>query len=212
MIFKRDNLNNKTTYYLSIIFVEVVIYSGLFFTNLHGLILLLVFPLLLIEIISNKRCYNRQKKFITEIQLYSDHLTCIHRDTTKIRIEFRDLIFSFREIKFEKDKSEIEIKQRKRFRNKRIGRLNIQHWKNIFEIKHEFQKNNLTRVVFKPEGFWSKYGGITADVVITTAAYSFGSVAEFNGDIESANDLKGIANDTDFHDLHKEHKINNEVK
>lgn len=112
MIFKRDNLKNKKNFYLILIITEITIYRSLFFINIHWLflILILIFPFLIIELISNKRCLKRQKNFIKEIEFHENKLSCFHLKDSTTSIDFNDLIFSFREIKFEKDKSEIEIK------------------------------------------------------------------------------------------------------
>jgi hypothetical protein len=206
MIFKRDNLKNKKNFYLILMIVEIAIYISLFFTNIHWLFLILIFPLLIIELISNKRCLKRQTNFIKEIEFHRKKLTCIHLNDSTTSIDFNDLIFSFREIKFEKDKSEIEIKTKGRIRNKLIGRIHINNWKNIFEIKNELLNNEIVRVKFKPEGFWSKYGGLTADIVITTTALAIGELGDLAGDTHGASKVRDIAFQSNFNDLHKEHE------
>tara|TARA_B100000809_G_scaffold152297_1_gene149644 strand:- start:4380 stop:5015 length:636 start_codon:yes stop_codon:yes gene_type:complete len=206
MIFKRDNLKNKKNFYLILIIAEIAIYISLFFTNIHWLFLILIFPFLLIDLISNKRCLKRQKNFIKEIEFHKNKLTCIHLKDSTTSIDFNDLIFSFREIKFEKDKSEIEIKTKGRLRNKLIGRIHISNWENIFEIKNELLNNEIVRVKFKPEGFWSKYGGLTADIVITTSALAIGELGDLAGDTQGASNARDIAFQSNFDDLHKEHE------
>ena len=206
MIFKRDNLKNKKNFYLTLIVVEIAIYISLFFTNIHPFFLILMFPFLIIELISNKRCLKRQTNFIKQIEFHKSKMLCIHLNDSKTSIDFNDLIFSFRDIKFEKDKSEIEIKTKGRFRNKLIGRIHIKNWKNIFEIKNELLNNEIIRVKFRPEGFWSKYGGLTADIVITTSALAVGKLADFTGDTQTVNSARDIAFQTDFNSLHKKHE------
>uniref|UniRef100_UPI00404BA128 hypothetical protein n=1 Tax=Flavobacterium sp. TaxID=239 RepID=UPI00404BA128 len=206
MIFKRDNLKNKKNFYLLLIIAEITIYILLFFTIIHWIFLMLIFPFLIIELISNKRCIKRQKNFIKEIEFHKNKLTCIHLKDSITSIDFSDLIFSFREIKFEKDKSEIEIKTKGKIRNKLIGRIHIDNWKNIFEIKNELLNNGIIRVKFKPEGFWSKYGGLTADIIITTAALSIGEIADLAGDSQGASNAMDIAFQSDFDNLHEKHE------
>jgi len=75
-------------------------------------------------------------------------------------------VYSFREIKFEKDKSEIEIKEKKRITNKLIGRLNIKDWQTIFEIKNALAEKKIKRIEFQPEGFLSKYGWSLAEITL----------------------------------------------
>jgi hypothetical protein len=206
MIFKRDNLKNKKNFYLILIIAEITVYISLFFTNIHWFFLILIFPFLIIELISNKRCLKRQTNFIKEIEFHKNKMTCVHLNDSKTSIDFKYLIFSFREVKFETDKSEIEIKTKGRLRNKLIGRIRINNWKNIFEIKNELLNNKVVRVKFRPEGFWSKYGGLTADIVITTSALAVGELADFAGDAQTANNVRDIAFETDFDSLHKKYE------
>jgi len=206
MIFKRDTLKNKENYYLILIVVEIILYIGLFFTSIHWFFLILIFPFLAIEIISNKRCSKRQKNFIKEIEFNDEELICTHKSGNKTEIDYNKLLFSFREIKFEKDKSEIEIKKKGKIRNKLIGRLHIKEWKAIFDIKNEFLTKEITRVKFRPEGYWSKYAGITADIVITGSALAAGELSDLAGNSQNASELRNVAFQVDLNSLHKEHK------
>ena len=99
-------------------------------------------------------------------------------------------MFSIREKKFETDKTEIEIREKKLLRSRLIGRLHISNWNKIFEIKRELIKCKVTQIKYRPEGYWSKYGTLTADVVITGTAFTVGEIAEIAGDFETASDLR----------------------
>ncbi|MEL0649938.1 hypothetical protein V6246_00805 [Algibacter sp. TI.3.09] len=116
--------------------------------------------------ISNIRCLNRQKSFIKAIEFKGSTLVCAHFNGKKTKISYDNLVYSFREIKFEKDKSEIEIKEKKRITNKLIGRLNINDWQTIFEIKNALAEKKIKRIEFQPEGFWSKYGWSLAELTL----------------------------------------------
>ena len=206
MKFNRDNLKSKKNYYLILILIELGIYIALFYTNIHWVLLILTFPFLVIEIISNKRCLNRQKNFIKEIEFLENELVCKHLNGNKSKIPFEKLIYSYREIKFEKDKSEIEIREKKRLKSKLVGRLHINNWTTIFEIKNALCERKIVRVKYRPEGFWSKYGGLTADIVITTTVITVGEIAEITGDTQGAYQADKIAFMSDFNNLHKKHK------
>jgi len=134
MKFQRDNLKSKTKYYLVLILLEIFGFTYLFFTEIRWIFLVLIFPFLIIEITSNARCLNRQNNFIKEIEFKENKLVCIHANNKKTIIEYTKLIYSFREIKFEKDKSELEIKIKGRIKNKLVGRIHINNWKNILEM------------------------------------------------------------------------------
>ena len=50
--------------------MELILLTGLLYFNiLHWTILVLVIPIFLIDMLSNFRCANRQKKFIKEIEI-----------------------------------------------------------------------------------------------------------------------------------------------
>ena len=99
------------------------------------------------------------------MEFKNDRIICTHLKNNKTEIFLEKLIFSFREVKFEKEKSEIEIKEKGKIVNKLIGRIHIKNWKNIFGIKNELIERKVLRIEFKPEGFWSKYGESTFELV-----------------------------------------------
>jgi hypothetical protein len=141
---------------------------------------------------SNKRCLNRQKNFIQSIEFKEGNIICTHLKNNQTVIPFKKVKFSIREEKFEKDKTEIEIKLKKALKSKLIGRLHIDNWDSIFDLKNEFLTNNITQVKYRPEGFWSKYGVLTADIVITGTAMAGASLAEMNNDFNTANSLENV--------------------
>ena len=209
MIFKRTNQKSKRNYYTILIVIETLLYIGLFFLDIHWIFLILIFPFYVLETVSNKRCLNRQKNFITTLETHDEFLECNHINGKKSIIPYNQLSYSFREIKFEKDKSEIEIKKKKWLGSKLIGRIHINNWDNIFDIIKEFQNKKITRVKFKPEGFWSKYGGLTADIVITSSALAIGEVAEIVGSADLASDARDIAFESEFHSQKKDQSVKN---
>jgi len=198
--FNRDNLDSKKTYYTIFIIVELMIIFSLFYFNIHWLLLIFLIPILLIDIVSNKRCFNRQKNFISSIEFLNEEIICTHLNNSKTNIPFNKARFSIRQKKFEKDKTEIEIKFKKSLKSKLIGRVHIKNWLNIFELQNELVKNNITKVKYRPEGYWSKYGGYTADIIITTSALTLGEIADFAGDTNGVND---VAFNTDFSSIHE---------
>jgi len=71
-------------------------------------------------------------------------------------------------------------------------------------IRNVLIQKGITRVKFRPEGFWNKYGGLTADIAITTSAIALGEIADLAGDVDGSNQASKIAFQSDFHNLHKE--------
>jgi len=190
--FKRSNLKNKQNYYRILIALEVLAIISLFYFNVNGFAVFFVVPFLLIDMYSNKRCLNRQKNFIKNIEFKEGDIICTHLKNNQTVIPFKKVKFSIREEKFEKDQTEIEIKFKKALKSKLIGRLHIDNWNSIFELKKELVNNAITQVKYRPEGFWSKYGILTADIVITGTAMAGGALAEMNNDFNTASSLDNV--------------------
>lgn len=181
-IFERENLSNKQHYYKILIIIELLLLIALFYFKLHWFFVILALPIVCVDLYSNKRCLNRQQNYIKKIEFNDRKIICTHLNKFKTVIPFEDIKFSIREIKFEKNKTEIEIKQKKFLKSKLIGRLHIDNWSDLFEIKKEFLKNSITQVKYRPEGFWSKYGVLSADILITSAAIG---MSEITGDFSN---------------------------
>ena len=147
---------------------------------------------MLIDAWSNIRCANRQKKFVKEIQIEASGIKYQLANGKTAFIPHAKCLFSIREKKFEKDRTEIEVREKRLLKSRLIGRMHIKNWKQIFEIKNELVRNNITRIKYRPEGYWSKYGTLTADIVITGAAFSVGEVAEMAGEFQIASDARDL--------------------
>ncbi|WP_422091002.1 hypothetical protein [Tenacibaculum ovolyticum] len=190
--FERDNLKNKQNYYKILIVIEILAIISLVYFNINWFVIFFGFPILLVDIYSNKRCLSRQKNFIKSVEFEDGKIICTHLKNNQTLIPFEKLKFSIREEKFEKDKTEIEIKLKKALKSKLIGRLHINNWTNIFDLKNEFLKNSVTQIKYRPEGFWSKYGVLTADIVITGTAMAASTLAEGNGDFSTSQNLDNV--------------------
>lgn len=192
MIFKRDNKKNKRLYYQLFVLIESTLLVGFYYFDIHLAILILVTPIFFIDAWSNIRCANREKKYIKEIEIQPDRIRCLLASNKVDSIPHDKCLFSIREKKYEIDKTEIEIRKKRLLKSRLIGRINIKNWKQIFEIKNELIKNNITQIKYRPEGYWSKYGILTADIVITGTALAVGEVAEMAGDFQTASDAKDL--------------------
>lgn len=186
-IFERENLSNKQHYYKILIIIELLLLIALFYFKLHWFFIIL--PILCVDLYSNKRCLNRQQNYIIKVEFNDRRIICTHLNNYKTVIPFENIKFSIREIKFEKNKTEIEIKEKKFLKSKLIGRLHIDNWLDLFELKKEFLNNSITQVKYRPEGFWTKYGVLSADILITSAAIG---MSEITGDFNATSNLEQI--------------------
>ncbi len=190
MTFQRDNDKNKNLYYRIYILVELTILVLLYYYHIHWFILFFATIIILLDVWSNIRCARRQKRFIREIEISDQGISCRLANKTTVQIPKEKCLFSIREKKFEKERTEIEIRQKRTLRSKLIGRMHIKHWQQIFEIKEALIQHQVSQIRYRPEGYWSKYGTLTADVLITGTALTAAAAASATGNTELARGLK----------------------
>ena len=192
MIFKRDNKANKRLYYLIWVIVEICILIAMYCIDIHWAILFLVTCVIFIDAWSNIRCANRQRKYICEIKINEHGVQNTLATSTIEYIALDKCLFSIREKAFEREKTEIEIREKRLLKSRLIGRLHISNWSKIDEIKQSLIAHGVTQIKYRPEGYWSKYGTLTVDVVITGTAIVVGEVAEQAGDYKTSSELNNI--------------------
>ncbi|MCP4521205.1 MAG: hypothetical protein GY827_05890 [Cytophagales bacterium] len=185
MNFKRTNQRTRKSYYQIFILIELLILISLYYFNLHWAILLFVTPIILVDTWSNARCVKRQKRHVIEINISDKEIKCVFSTKEISIIPIEKSLFSIREEKFDRDKTEIEIRQKTMWKSKLIGRLHIDNWNQVFDIKKALLTYSVSQIKYRPEGYWSKYGVFTADVVITTAALTLAEVADGEQEIQT---------------------------
>ena len=196
MIFKRDNTKNKKLYYRLWVLFELALLITGFYLGWPLILMLFLTPVILLDMWSNTRCANRQKKYIREVEITSTDVTCQLANGATERLPREKCLFSIRENKFEKEKTEIEIRKQRTLKSRLIGRLHIKNWQQIFEIRDEFVKQGYAQIKYRPEGYWSKYGTFTADVVITAMAADAGEHGLFMPLTHIKEDMKTATGDT----------------
>lgn len=206
MIFKRDNDKNKSLYYRLFILFELVLLISLYYYGLHWFFLFFTTIIILPDVWSNIRCARRQKRFIREIKISTEGIHCVLANKATVQIPMEKCLFSIREKKFEKEKTEIEIRKKRLLKSKLIGRIHIKHWQQIFEIKNALIEHAIPQIKYRPEGYWSKYGTLTADVMITGTALAVAGVADIAG---SPGTAMGLRSDVfmPIHDIKENLKI-----
>ena len=108
------------------------------------------------------------KPTITNIE-FSESLLIINRENKQSRkIKLTNLKYSIKKWKFDKHKTEIELKEKKGLLFKTSERLHIKNWEEIFKIEKELEKNKVPRVEWKPKTIWRKYWGIFLDLFSMT--------------------------------------------
>ena len=108
------------------------------------------------------------KPTITNIE-FCESLLIINRGNKKSRkIKLSNLKYSIKKRKFDKHKTEIELKEKKGLLFKTSERLHIKNWEEIFKIEKELEKNKVPRVEWKPKTIWGKYWGVFIDLFFLT--------------------------------------------
>ncbi len=106
---------------------------------------------------------------INEIHFENTGIEIFDFKKNKKRIAYSNLKYSIRKRKFDKHKTEIELKSKKTLKFKTLGRLHIKNWDNIFDIENELKQREISRIEWKPITLWGKYWGIFIDLFFLTA-------------------------------------------
>ncbi|WP_299245374.1 hypothetical protein [uncultured Aquimarina sp.] len=129
------------------------------------------FPLI-INLIFDFIYFRKEKAIITELKFDENLITIIYKNRRQNKINYSNLKYSIRKRKFDKHKTEIELKKRKGLIFKTIGRLHIRNWDEIFDIEKELETQKIPRVAWKPKTLWGKYWGIFIELFFISAGES----------------------------------------
>lgn len=119
------------------------------------------------------------KPVITNIELTESGLIINRINNKNRKIKLSNLRYSIRKRKFDKQKTEIELKEKKGFNFKMFERLHIKNWSEIFEIEKELEKHKIPRVGWKPQTIWAKYWGLIIDLFFLTATSGDGDIGMY---------------------------------
>ena len=121
---------------------------------------------LLFDIFYFKKVGNR----IHEIRFNATEIVVFKNKRIGKPIPYSKLKYSIRKRKFDKHKTEIELKIKRNLRFQTFGRLHIKNWDTIFAIEEELEKRKVPRVEWKPMTLWGKYWGTFIDLFFLTVA------------------------------------------
>ena len=114
--------------------------------------------------------YLRKVRYvIKEIHFHGSELVVLDTKGGKKNVSYSELKYSIRKRKFDKHKTEIELKIEKKFPFKTFARLPIKNWDSIFEIEKELEQRNIPRVEWQPMTLWRKYWGVFIDLIMVSA-------------------------------------------
>ena len=116
---------------------------------------------------------------INEIHFGDSEIEIFDLKKNKKRISYSNLKYSIRKRKFDKHKTEIELKSKNRLEFKTFGRLHIKNWDCIFDIENELEKRKVLRVEWKPITLWGRYWGVFIDLLIVISGGGDIGLAEY---------------------------------
>lgn len=101
-------------------------------------------------------------KILINVIFDIDKLILVDSKNEKTEIMYSDLKYSIRKKKFEKDRTEIEIKTK----SKITQRLHIKNWNRLLEIEEQLELKRIERVKWKAKTLWRRYWGIFIDLIL----------------------------------------------
>ncbi|MGJ8743034.1 hypothetical protein [Polaribacter sp.] len=125
------------------------------------------FPLV-INLLFDFYYLKKTKPSITNIELSESSLIINRKNKKGRKIKLSNLKYSIRKRKFDKQKTAIELKEKKGLTFKTSERLHIKNWDEIFKIEKELENKKIPRVEWKPKTIWGKYWGILIDLFFMT--------------------------------------------
>jgi len=131
------------------------------------------FPLIL-NLIFDFIYFRKENFVITELKFEENLIHVIDKNRSEIKVKYSNLKYSIKKRKFDKHKTEIELKKKKGVRFKTFGRLHIKNWNEIFDIETELETQKITRVEWKPKTLWGKYWGIFIELFFVSAGEGLG--------------------------------------
>ena len=139
------------------------------YSDWHIISKILISIPLIINLLFDVFYFKKVGNQIDEIHFRNSEIEVFDNKKKKKRIAYSNLKYSIRKRKFDKHKTEIELKRKKNLKYKTLARLHIKNWNNIFDIENELEKRKIVRVDWKPMTLWGKYWGIFIDLFFLTA-------------------------------------------
>ncbi|MBW1296297.1 hypothetical protein [Aquimarina litoralis] len=107
----------------------------------------------------------KENQLVSELNFRDSALHIIDKNKSTKAVPYSNLKYSIRKRKFDKHKTEIELKIKKRLLFKTYRRIHIKNWEQIFEIEKVLDEKGVSRTEWKPKTLWGKYSGIFIDLL-----------------------------------------------
>ena len=140
-----------------LIYINVYSNWNLFFKFFWSLILL-------INLVFDFFYLIKARSIITELEFDKHQIIIKYKRGRNKKIKYSNINYSIRKRKFDKHKTEIELKEKKILKFKTFNRIHIKNWQDTFVIEKELEAHKIKRVEWKPQTLWSKYWGIFIDI------------------------------------------------
>ncbi|PPK95685.1 hypothetical protein LY01_01278 [Nonlabens xylanidelens] len=157
------NKNDKLKWVIYIVLGISLLIFIFKYPEWHLIFKLIISIPIIINLLFDFSYLNKEKHIISELNFTDTEI--VIREKKTITIKYSDLKYSIRKRKFDKQKTEIELKAKKFLKYKTIGRIHIKNWDHIFQIEKELENNRVLRTEWKPKTLWGKYWGIFIDLL-----------------------------------------------
>ncbi|CAH8290014.1 hypothetical protein EV196_107199 [Mariniflexile fucanivorans] len=179
--------------------IYILIGLGLLFyilkySDWHFILKFLISIPLVVNLLFDISYFKKAGYGITQLNFDATEIEIIDKKENKKRIPYSNFKYSIRKRKFDRLKTEIELKIKKNLRFKTFGRLHITSWENIFEIENELENRNVISTEWKPQTIWRKYWGIFIDLFFLNMG---------DGDIGMEDYQERLKNDTNENRIKK---------
>ena len=139
------------------------------YSDWHFISIFLISIPLIVNLLFDISYFNKSGYLITELNFGDSKIEIIDYKKNIIRISYSNLKYSIRKRKFDRHKTEIELKIKKSIKFKTFGRVHIKNWDNIFDIENELENRGILRTEWNAMTLWRKYWGIFIDLFFLTA-------------------------------------------
>jgi len=169
--FKTDLRKTNKLKWLIFIFIEIslLIYI-LRFSDWNYFLKFILFIPIFVFLIFDFIYLRKENRIIIDLNFGNSDLITTDNKNIKTKTPYKNLKYSIRKGKYDKEKTEIELKEKKNLTYKTYARLHIKNWNEIYEIENELVALNIPRVKWEPQTLWGKYWGFFIDFFFVTVA------------------------------------------
>ncbi|WP_303316464.1 hypothetical protein Q4Q34_06560 [Flavivirga abyssicola] len=167
--FKRTKNKKNSLKWLAYILIGLGLLIFIIkYSDWHFISKFLISITLIINLLFDISYFRKSRYLILQLNFNNSEIEIIDNKKGITHVSYSNLKYSIRKRKFDKDKTEIELKIKKNLKFKTVSRIHIKNWDDIFEIENELENHKVLRIEWQPMTLWGKYWGIFIDLFFLT--------------------------------------------